>query len=87
VIYVVKDGQGETKVTDAFSQVKSNFVSKIERGITFNFMRLDASREPEFAALFTDGDVSQLPIVVVMNPGKRKRFLKHEGALTATDIS
>jgi hypothetical protein len=50
-------------------------------------MRLDASREQEFAALFTDGDVNQLPMVVVMNPGKRKRFLKHEGALTATDIS
>lgn len=61
-------------------------MSKIERGITFNFMRLDASREPQFAALFTD-DNSQLPMIAVMNPGKRKRFLKHEGALTTADLT
>lgn len=51
-------------------------------------MRLDASQEPNFAQLFTDNSAE--PMIVVMNPGKRKRFLKHEGdvmsasALTGT---
>jgi hypothetical protein len=60
-------------------------MSKIERGITFNFIRIDASKEPEFAKLFTDN--SSEPSLVVMNPGKRKRFLKHEGPITASDVT
>lgn len=48
-------------------------------------MRLDASKEPEFAKLFTDN--SSEPSIVVMNPGKRKRYLKHEGSVTAPDVT
>jgi hypothetical protein len=66
--------------------VKGAFSSKIERGITFNFMRLDAESEPEFAQMFTH-EPSDLPMVVVMNPGKRKRFLKHEGALDVNGLT
>jgi hypothetical protein len=58
-------------------------MSKIERGITFNFMRLDTTKEPEFAAMFGD----ETPALYVMNPGKRKRFLKHEGGITVADIT
>jgi hypothetical protein len=54
--------------------------SKISRGISFNFMWLDATAEKEFADVFSLGD--DLPKVVVMNPGKRKRFLVHEGEIT-----
>jgi hypothetical protein len=58
-------------------------MSKIERGITFNFMRIDASKEPEFAAMFGD----ETPAIYVMNPGKRKRFLRHEGAISVADVT
>lgn len=64
--------------------VKSAFVSKIERGITFSFMKLDASKEPGFAALF---DSTDYPYVVVMNPGKRKRFLRHEGKVDVKELT
>lgn len=85
VIYVVKDAaSSDNQVISAMRDVKDLFVSKIERGITFNFMRVDASLEPEFAAMF--GEPSDFPAVVVMNPGKRKRFLKHEGELTSESI-
>ena len=47
---------------------------------------MDASKEPGFTSLFTE-DLNQLPLLVVMNPGKRKRFLKHEGDITAETIS
>ena len=58
-------------------------MSKIERGITFTFMRIDATKEPEFAAMFGE----ETPALYVMNPGKRKRFLKHEGAISVNDIT
>ena len=32
-------------------------------------------------------DENSLPKVVVMNPGKRKRFLIHEKAITESDLS
>lgn len=48
-------------------------------------MRIDTSKEPEFSALFNEG--SREPSLVVLNPGKRKRFLKHEGPVTAEDVS
>jgi hypothetical protein len=44
VIYLI-NGMAATddKVLDAFDIVKEAFTSKIERGITFNFLRLDVS--------------------------------------------
>jgi len=48
-------------------------------------MRIDTSHEPEFASVFADG--SRKPTLVVLNPGKRKRFLTHEGPVTAEDVS
>lgn len=48
-------------------------------------MRIDASKEPEFAGLFAES--FNEPTLVVMNPGKRKRFLKHEGPLTVDAVT
>ena len=71
---------------DVLDSVKSAFMSKIERGITFSFVRLDASREPQFSSMFTDNP-SALPMIAVMNPGKRKRYLKHDGDFSVAEIS
>lgn len=88
VIYVVSDkGASDQNVVNSFGEVKDAFASKIERGISFNFMRLDAASEPAFADMFTGGDGSALPMVVVMNPGKRKRFLKHENSMDAAGLT
>jgi len=55
VVYIVNEGKDSSDaVLEALDQVKSAFMSKIERGITFSFVRLDASREPQFSALFAD---------------------------------
>ena len=71
---------------DAFHSVKEAFTSKIERGIVFNFLRLDVTAESEFASVFGLED-SQLPGLVVLNPGKKKRFLIHDKELTEDGIS
>jgi hypothetical protein len=47
-------------------------------------MWMDASAEPEFAKTFvTEGEY---PKLVVLNPGKRKRFLMHEGEINEKSI-
>ena len=53
VIYLVPQAsQSDEKVIMDMNYIKDIFTSKIERGITFNFMRLDISMEPNFASLF-----------------------------------
>jgi len=47
-------------------------------------MWLDASAEPEFASVFNLEYDS--PKVVILNPGKRKRFLLHEGEIAEKSI-
>jgi len=66
--------------------VKEAFTSKIERGITFNFIRLDVNAESEFASVFAADNLS-VPGLVILNPGKKKRFLIHENELTVSGIS
>lgn len=73
---------------DEIAELETNFSSKIERGINFNFVRLDAALEPEFSKMFAgDKDSITEPMVVVMNPGKRKRYLKHDGPINSTSIT
>lgn len=81
IVMVVKDAASVNKdQMDQISKLGEEMESKISRGISFNFMWLDASTEPEFAEVFELGD--SMPSVVVLNPGKRKRFLVHEGEIT-----
>ena len=68
--------------------MRQTFQSKIERGIQFLFMRLDTTLEKEWGQLFQGDSPRNEPFVVVMNPGKRKKFLIHEGdAYSAEAIS
>ena len=48
-------------------------------------MWLDAETEPEFAGVFNSA-TEEYPAVVILNPGKRKRFLAHEGAINDETI-
>jgi len=85
VIYVVPDqASSDRKVMDELKRVHEAFTSKISRGIQFIFSRVDASTEPDFAAVFK---AETFPAVVVMNPGKRKRFLLHEGELNEQEFT
>jgi hypothetical protein len=49
-------------------------------------MWLDASAEPAFYNMF-DLKSENLPKVVILNPGKRKRYLVHEKGINGSDIS
>lgn len=81
-MYVLPNAQAtDAAVVDALANLKSGFVAESASRIRFGFMRLDRSAEPEFAKILKlEGDE---PKIVVMNAGKRKRFLHHEGDMTA----
>lgn len=49
-------------------------------------MWLDSSAEAAFASMF-DAKAADLPKIVILNPGKRKRFLVHDAGINEADIS
>ena len=49
-------------------------------------MWLDSSAEPAFSKMFNIPE-SDLPKLVILNPGKRKRFLVHEKSINEADVS
>lgn len=82
VIYAVPDAkQFSHDVVMAMLNTQDAFTSKIERGITFMFMRLDVSADPEFSSIF-NFEEGEVPGIVLLNPGKKKRYLKHEYEMT-----
>jgi len=87
VVYIVKEAsQSDSAVVASMQTLKEAFSSKIERGITFSFVRLDATAESEFFGMF-EMTPEELPAVVVVNPGKRKRYLKHDKDLSVGGLS
>ena len=82
---IILDAQKpEKEYIDALKDANSLYDRKISRGSQFKFMWLDVSRELEWSKIFT---VENYPVVVVLNPGKRKRYLVHEGKITTSAIS
>jgi len=68
---------------DSMYAVGQGFASKISRGISFYFSWLDAETEPELAGVLESPDEPGVfPRLVILNPGKRKRFLAHTGEIT-----
>jgi len=48
-------------------------------------MSLDSTAEPKFFEMF-DLNQADLPKVVILNPGKRKRYLVHSGAINEGEV-
>lgn len=85
VIYAVKSAaEKEQAMLDMLYEVGGSFQKQIHRGINFHFMWLDCGAENELCSTL---EIDTFPQVMIMNPGKRKRTLKHEGELNAESIS
>jgi len=70
-------------VLNAFEKVKEEFISTVKSGISFSFNKADASAEPNLNEAFM---LEGKDAIVVMNPGKRKRYLVHDGDFTSASI-
>jgi len=89
VIYIAANSDqaknNQAQIDELYS-VGQSFASKISRGINFSFMWLDSSAESKFSSIFELKE-TDLPKVVILNPGKRKRFLVHSGAISEGEVS
>ena len=84
VIMLVKEKATlEEPKLDLLDSVSQSFTSKISRGVQFIFSWLDVSKETAFADIF---GVEEFPKLVILNPGKRKRFMLHDGDISASAI-
>jgi hypothetical protein len=70
VIYI-SSAAPETSLKNTFEALNAKYDRKIERGTKYKFMWLNASIEKAWAKVFGYNNVDK---VVVLNPGKRKRF-------------
>lgn len=82
-VIIIDNAKPEKKYIEAMKEAHASFDRKISRGSQFQFMWMDASKEIEWAKLFNS---QNLPKLVILNPGTRKRFVEHEGAITGSAI-
>jgi len=84
-MYVVKSAaDSDENVIKSIQNIQDRFTSKLERGITFSYMRLDATAEAGFAGAM---NLEELPALVILNPGKKKRFMVSEYSLDEDGIT
>ena len=84
VLYVMDSFSNfDQKVYEELMHLKENFTNNVTRGIRFTFAQLDASEEAEFAGVF---GIEEYPKVVILNAGKRKRFIVHDGETTSAAL-
>ena len=74
---ILLTNQAPEKDTKAiFEQLNVRYDVKMDRGAKFKFMWLNAAVEKAWASTFGYEDADK---VVILNPGKRKRFTAHDG--------
>lgn len=83
-VIIIDQAKPEKKYIDILKDTNTIYDRKISRGSQFKFMWLDASREVQWAKML---NASNFPKLVVLNPGKRKRFVDYEGSITSNSIS
>ena len=67
-----------------FEALNTKFDNKLNRGAKYKFMWLNVSIETKWKDVFKYEDADK---VVILNPGKRKRYTNHEGDITKDSIS
>ena len=63
---------------DTVKEVRRRYDNKLDRGLKYNFMWLNAQAQKAWAALF---EITETPTTLILNPGKRKRYLTIPGDL------
>ena len=82
VILLTKEKPSKDMVSN-FEALNTKYDRKIDRGAKFKFMWLNVSVEPKWGELFK----YESDKVVVLNPGKRKRYTNHDGDITKDSIA
>lgn len=83
VILLTKEKPSK-ELINSFEALNAKFDRKIDRGAKIKFMWLNAELEKKWGELFKYEGKDK---VVVLNPGKRKRYTDHEGEITKDAIT
>lgn len=83
-VILISKGAPTKDLKLVFEDLNSKYDRKIDRGTKYKFMWLNSQIENSWASIFNYSGNDQ---VVVLNPGKRKRYTPHEGAITKDSIS
>ena len=81
---VFSNGKPSENTMEQLKDASREFQPKIQRGSTFKFMWLDTSVETNWAAKF---QFEELPRLIILNPGKRKRYVVLEDEVYLSTIS
>ncbi|KAL4478385.1 hypothetical protein ABPG74_006620 [Tetrahymena malaccensis] len=82
-VLLFHSGKPDVEIIDTFKTLHSQYGIKHDRGLQYKFMWIDAAQEQKWAQFFKfEGN----PKVVLINPGKRKRVLDHEGEVTISSL-
>ena len=73
------DEKPDKNTIDMLKDVRRVYDAKTDRAILFKFMWLNADKEVHWAQKFKH---ESNPAIYVMNPGRRKRYLTHEGDMS-----
>lgn len=83
-VIIFNDAKPSKTALETVKQVRRKYDNKIDRGLKFNFMWIDAGKQADWKAIF---GVEDLPSVVFFNSGKRKRFIRISGDLEYDRLS
>lgn len=72
------------ELTTTFEALNAKFDRKIDRGAKIKFMWLNAEKQKKWGDIFKYEGKDK---VVILNPGKRKRFTEHESDITKEGVS
>lgn len=73
------DEKPDKGTVDVLKDVRRVYDAKTDRSIQFKFMWLNAEKEDDWVTKFKH---ETTPSVYVLNSGRRKRYLRHEGDLS-----
>ena len=73
------DEKPDKLTVDVLKDVRRVYDAKTDRAVHFKFMWLNANKEDDWATKFRH---ESHPAVYVFNPGRRKRYLRHEGEIS-----
>jgi len=82
-VILFTDSKPKQEVIDVLKDVRRAYDAKGERAVHFKFMWLNVESQSDWKAKFENEHMNE---VYVFNPGRRKRYLKHEGVVTYNSL-
>lgn len=83
-VILINNGKPENKIINLMSEIQNYLSPKIDRGIKYRFSWMNSETQSSF--LQTVG-VESVPKVVLVNPGKRKRYFVSDAGLTIDELT